>query len=137
MNYVLHAHPEPRNDYEPVLKKAKERNIGVIAMKSIAKGPYPTEERTRNTWYQPFTARDEIEEALRFTLSQPVTTAATSSDMEIARMQIEVAEYFSPMELEERRGLLIKPQTTGPSSREAEKALNEKGMSYSFHFSLV
>jgi aryl-alcohol dehydrogenase-like predicted oxidoreductase len=114
VNYVLHAHPEPRNDYEPVLKKARERNIGVIAMKSIAKGPYPTEERTRNTWYQPFTACDEIEEALRFTLSQPVTTAATSSDMEVARMQIEVAEYFSPMELKEQRRLLVKASDYRP-----------------------
>jgi aryl-alcohol dehydrogenase-like predicted oxidoreductase len=114
VNYVLHAHPEPQNDYEPVLEKARERNIGVIAMKSIAKGPYPTEERTRNTWYQPFTTRDEIEEALRFTLSQPVTTAATSSDMEIARMQIEVAENFSPMELEEQRMLLMKASDYRP-----------------------
>ena len=114
VNYVLHAHPEPQNDYEPILEKAKERNIGVIAMKSIAKGPYPTEERTRNTWYQPFTTRDEIEEALRFTLSQPVTTAATSSDIEIARMQIEVAENFSPMELMEQRGLLAKASDYKP-----------------------
>jgi len=114
VNYVLRAHPEPQNDYEPILEKAKERNIGVIAMKSIAKGPYPTEERTRNTWYQPFTTRDEIEEALRFTLSQPVTTAATSSDMEIARMQIEVAENFSPMELMEQRELLMKASDYKP-----------------------
>lgn len=114
VNYVLHAHPEPQNDYEPILEKAKERNIGVIAMKSIAKGPYPTEERTRNTWYQPFTAHTEIEEALRFTLSQPVTTAATSSDMEIARMQIEVAENFSPMELMEQQELLMKASDYKP-----------------------
>jgi aryl-alcohol dehydrogenase-like predicted oxidoreductase len=108
VNYVLHAHPEPRNDYEPVLEKCSERSIGVIAMKSIAKGPYPTEEKTRNTWYQPFTARDEIGEALRFTLSQPVTTAATSSDMEIARMQIELGENFNPMEQGEQMALLAK-----------------------------
>ena len=114
MNYVLHAHPEPQNNYEPVLEKAKERNIGVIAMKSIAKGPYPTEERTRNTWYQPFTARDEMEEALRFTLSQPVTTAATSSDMEIARMQIEIAENYTPMKLEEQWELMKKASDYRP-----------------------
>jgi aryl-alcohol dehydrogenase-like predicted oxidoreductase len=114
VNYVLHAHPEPQNDYEPVLEKARERNIGVIAMKSIAKGPYPTEERTRNTWYQPFTTRDEIGEALRFTLSQPVTTAATSSDMEIARMQIEIAENFNPMGLDEQRKLLMKASDYRP-----------------------
>lgn len=108
VNYVLHAHPEPRNDYVPVLEKARERNIGVIAMKSVAKGPYPTEEKTRDTWYQPFTTRVEIEEALRFTLSQNVTTAATSSDIEIARMMIDSAENFSPMDDEEQDALIRK-----------------------------
>ncbi len=114
VNYVLHAHPEPQNDYEPVLEKCSEKNIGVIAMKSPAKGPYPTEEKTRNTWYQPFTARDEIGEALRFTLSQPVTTAATSSDMEIARMQIELGENFTPMEQGEQMALLEKASGYSP-----------------------
>ncbi len=53
VNYVLHAHPEPKNDYEPVLSLAKKKNLGVIAMKSVAKGPWPTDERPYNTWYQP------------------------------------------------------------------------------------
>jgi aryl-alcohol dehydrogenase-like predicted oxidoreductase len=106
VNYVLHAHPEPRNDYVPVLEKARELNIGVIAMKSVAKGPYPTEERTRDTWYEPFTTPEEVEEALRFTLSQHVTTAATSSDLEIARMMIDSAEDFAPMDDEEQESLI-------------------------------
>jgi aryl-alcohol dehydrogenase-like predicted oxidoreductase len=114
VNYVLHAHPDPQNDYEPVLNMAKEKNIGVIAMKSIAKGPYPTEKRTRNTWYQPFIIPEELEEALRFTLSQPVTTAASSSDIEIARMQIEKAEDFEPMTLEEQEKLLTKASEYKP-----------------------
>jgi aryl-alcohol dehydrogenase-like predicted oxidoreductase len=114
VNYVLHAHPEPKNDYEPVLQKAKERNIGVIAMKSIAKCPYPTEERTSNTWYQSFTSQEEVEEALRFTLSQPVTTAASSSDIEIARKQIEIAGDFIPMTLEEQKKLLMKASDYKP-----------------------
>jgi len=108
VNYVLHAHPEPRNDYVPVLEKAVELDMGVIAMKSVAKGPYPTEEKTCNTWYQPFTTPSGIEEALRFTLSQDVTTAATSSDMEIARMMIDSAENFSPMDYEEQEALIRK-----------------------------
>jgi aryl-alcohol dehydrogenase-like predicted oxidoreductase len=106
VNYVLHAHQEPRNDYEPVLEEAKQRGIGVIAMKSVAKGPYPTKERTRDTWYEPFTTREGIEEALRFTLSQDLTTAATSSDMEIAKTMIEVAEDYSPMDEEEQETLI-------------------------------
>lgn len=114
VNYVLHAHPEPQNDYEPVLRMAEEKNIGVIAMKSIAKGPYLTEERKWNTWYQPFTTPEEIEEALRFTLSQPVTTAASSSDIEIARMQIEKAQDFTPMTLEKQKKLLTKASDYKP-----------------------
>ena len=106
LNYVLRAHPEPRNDYTPVLKIAKKWNIGVIAMKAVAKGPYPTEEKTRSTWYQPFIAREELEEAVRFTLSQDVTTITTSSDIELARMTIEAADNFSPMSEDEQEALV-------------------------------
>ena len=77
-------------------------------MKSVAKGPYPTEERTRDTWYEPFTTRAGIEKALWFTLSQGVTTAATSSDMEIARTTIDLAEDFNPMDEEEQEALIRK-----------------------------
>ncbi|UCD44762.1 MAG: aldo/keto reductase [Candidatus Bathyarchaeota archaeon] len=114
VNYVLSAHSEPRNDYVPVLEKTKELNIGVIAMKSVAKGPYPTEERSRDTWYEPFTNPEEVEEALRFTLSQPVTTATTSSDLEIARMMIHSAEDFEPMGEEEQESLIRRAASYRP-----------------------
>jgi len=113
VNYVLRAHPEPRNDYEPVLALAKKRNLGVIAMKSVAKGPWPTEERTHDCWYQPFDTQREVDEALRFTLSQGVTTAASSSDIRIARMMIDAAERFTPMK-EEQQELLLKASTYRP-----------------------
>lgn len=114
VNYVLHAHPEPKNDYEPVLTLAKKRKIGVIAMKSVAKEPWPTDERTYNCWYQPFDTQREVDEALRFTLSQHVTTAASSSDIRIAEMMIDAAERFTPMGNEEQQELLLKAFTYKP-----------------------
>jgi len=107
VNYTLGAHPEPRNDFRPVLSAAEEREIGVIAMKAVAKGPYPGG-RTRNCWYQPFTEKNEIKEALRYTLSQPLTTAATSSDMEIAKMTLDAAENFEPMDKGEQEALIAR-----------------------------
>ena len=107
VNYTLGAHPEPRNDFRPVLSAAEEREIGVIAMKAVAKGPYPGG-RTRNCWYQPFTEKNEIKEALRYTLSQPLTTAATSSDMEIAKMTLDAAENFEPMDKGEQKALIAR-----------------------------
>jgi len=106
VNYVLHAHLEPQNDYEPVLSIAKDRNLGVIAMKSAAKGPWLTEEKPYRTWYQPFHTQKEIDEALWFTLSQNVTTAASASDIRIAKMMLDAAERYTPMKKEEQQQLL-------------------------------
>jgi aryl-alcohol dehydrogenase-like predicted oxidoreductase len=113
VNYVLGAHPEPRNDFRPVLSAAEERGIGVIAMKAVAKGPY-VGERTRDCWYQPFTEKNKIKEAIRFTLSQPLTTAATSSDMEIAKMTIDAAESFEPMDRGEQEALIARAEDWKP-----------------------
>jgi aryl-alcohol dehydrogenase-like predicted oxidoreductase len=108
VNYVLEAHPEPKNDYRPVLEIAKERDIGIIAMKSGAKGPWPSQEKTRNTWYQPFETRKEIEESVVYTLSQTVTTVASSSDIGVAKMMIEAAENFAPMDASNQKRLIEK-----------------------------
>jgi predicted aldo/keto reductase-like oxidoreductase len=113
VNYVLYAHSVPTNDYRPVLEKAKERGIGVIAMKAVAKGPY-LGERTRDCWYQPFISKSEIEEAIRFTLSQNITTATNSSDLEIAKMTIDSAKDFTPLTDDEKRELLKKAEEYKP-----------------------
>jgi len=115
VNYVLCAHPEPKNDYRPVLDLAKKRNLGVIAMKSAAKRPWPTDERTYNCWYQPFNTQREIDEALWFTLSQyDVTTAASSSDIQVAKMMIDAAERYTPMKEKEQQELLLKAAAYRP-----------------------
>jgi aryl-alcohol dehydrogenase-like predicted oxidoreductase len=114
VNYVLHAHPETKNDYEPVLSMAKKRNLGVIAMKSMAKGPWPTDKKTAKTWYEPFATPNHVNEALRFTLSQYVTTVASCSDIGIAKMMIDAAENFTPMKKEEQQELVLKASTYRP-----------------------
>jgi len=114
VNYVLKAHPQPENDYEPVLALAKERGIGVIAMKAIAKGPWPNENKPYKTWYQPFDTQGEIDEALWFTLSQDVTTATASSDIRIATMMINAAERFTPMSKEKQMELVSKASSFKP-----------------------
>jgi aryl-alcohol dehydrogenase-like predicted oxidoreductase len=105
VNYVLHTHPQPHNDYTPVLALAKQRNLGVIAMKTVAKGPWPPGARTYRCWYQPFDTPHEVEDAVRFTLSQAVTTAATCSDLHIAELMLDAAEQFSPMDSAEQAAL--------------------------------
>jgi aryl-alcohol dehydrogenase-like predicted oxidoreductase len=105
VNYGLHAHPQPSNDYAPVLALARQRNLGVIAMKTVAKGPWPSDDHTYRCWYQPFDTSREVRDAVRFTLSQAVTTAATCSDLRIAQLMLDAAEEFTPMSAEEQTRL--------------------------------
>jgi len=114
VNCVLKVHSQPENDYEPVLALAKEKGIGVIAMKAIAKGPWPNDKRPYKTWYQPFDTQKEIDEALWFALSQDVTTATSSSDIGLATMMIDAAERFTPMSKEEQMELVSKVSSFKP-----------------------
>jgi aryl-alcohol dehydrogenase-like predicted oxidoreductase len=117
VNYILHAHTEPKNDYEPILTIAKKKNIGVIAVKSVAKEPWPKDKRhygkpetvkkKYKTPYQPFDTQKEVDKALWFTLTQEVTTAASAADVRIAKMMIDAAERFTPMMEEEIQSLLV------------------------------
>jgi aryl-alcohol dehydrogenase-like predicted oxidoreductase len=115
VNCVLRAHRQPENDYEPVLALAKKRGVAVMAMKAIAKGPWPDEKkRPYNTWYQPFDAQKEIDEALWFTLSQDVITATSSSDVLLTSMMIDAAERFKPMSNEEQVALISRVSSHRP-----------------------
>jgi len=114
VNCVLRAHSQPENDYQPVLALAREKGIGVIAMKAIAKGPWPNEKRPYKTWYQPFDTQKEIDEALWFALSQDVTTATSSSDIGLATMMINAAERFTPVSKEKQTELVSKVSSSKP-----------------------
>ncbi|MCC6017384.1 MAG: aldo/keto reductase, partial [Desulfurococcaceae archaeon] len=75
--------PRPENDFKPVLKIAMDRDIGVIAIKSIAMRRYlPGEEKKYTTWYKPFDNQEDIDKAVWYTLSQePVSTYPMAGDI--------------------------------------------------------
>jgi len=48
-------------------------------------------------WYQPLTDPREVDLALRFTLSQPVTAALPPGDEALFRLALDAAPRFSPL----------------------------------------
>ena len=77
-------HPAPENDFRPVLKTARDRDIGVIAIKAIARGRWTTNSRRYQTWYEPLDEQEDIDGALWFTLSQEgVATCLMSCDVKL------------------------------------------------------
>ncbi|HEV51019.1 MAG TPA: aldo/keto reductase [Thermoprotei archaeon] len=107
VNFVIYFHMSDSSDFRKVLNLALEKDLGVIAIKSIAKTRWASENHAYNPWYEPFDDQDTIDKAFKFTLSQVgVTTYATASDHRLVPKIIDAAERFNiiaPDELEDLR----------------------------------
>src|SRR6185436_3608761 len=76
VNPMQAADPRPATDYRPLLAATLARNIGAIAIKATALGPWRTRaERTYTTWYRPADDPEDAARRLRFTLTHLVATA--------------------------------------------------------------
>jgi aryl-alcohol dehydrogenase-like predicted oxidoreductase len=106
LNFVLRAHRSERNDWEELLKLAKEKDVGVMAIKAITKGPWPTEAHAYHTWYEPFDDQEAIDRALWFTLSQDVTAAVSAADVRLIPKVVDAAERFRPLSQEQQTQLV-------------------------------
>jgi predicted aldo/keto reductase-like oxidoreductase len=87
-----------------VLELAARKKMGIIALKAMAKGPWPNNsDRTKypKLWYEPLNGNDEIRMGLRFTLSHPVTTLLTPGDADLFRTALALRAELQPLNTEE------------------------------------
>ena len=101
LNRVHAVHPTDWNDYAPLLKTARQKDVGVMAIKSVAKQAWPNRQantQNYNTWYEPFNNATEIEKSLWFTLSQDITAAVLPGELSLWPMIIDAAQRFKPLD---------------------------------------
>ena len=87
-----------------VLAKAQEKKMGILALKAMAKGPWPQgadKSKYSKCWYEPLTSQDDIRMGLRFTLSHPVTAAVPPGEAELWKMALSVSDKLQPLTREE------------------------------------
>jgi aryl-alcohol dehydrogenase-like predicted oxidoreductase len=106
LNRIEAAHPTKFNEYKPLLKLTRQQDMGVMAMKSVAKGPWNTDMHMYKTWYEPVDTQDEIDKGVWFTLNQDITTIAMPGDLRLWPMVIDAAERFKPLSAAEQKALL-------------------------------
>jgi aryl-alcohol dehydrogenase-like predicted oxidoreductase len=93
----------PVNDYRPLLKMAKERDVGVIAIKSMLRRRWLGEKK-HGTWYEPVDDPEEVEMAFNFALSQDgVTTYSLPCDVELWPRVLEAAERYRRLSGQEQK----------------------------------
>jgi predicted aldo/keto reductase-like oxidoreductase len=105
-----------------VLAKAKEKGMGILCLKAMARGPWPegATKRYEKCWYEPLDTPEDAAMGLRFTLSHPVTAAIPPGDEKLFAMALKVASSFQPLapaeaEAIKKRGLAAAPLFRYPS----------------------
>lgn len=98
-----------------VLARAKEKEMGILALKAMAWRPWEEGEVRSNdkTWYKPLN-KEEAEKGLRFTLSHPVTAAIPPGHEDLFTLALDLAENFSPMDEKEISAIKEKAMDTKP-----------------------
>ncbi len=100
-----------------VLERAQKKNMGILALKSMAKQPWPKGVKNKEypkCWYEPLTNIDDIKMGLGFTLSHPVTAAIPPGDPRLFRTALKVAADLKPLSGEEMKAIKEKAMACTP-----------------------
>ncbi len=99
-----------------VMERAKEQQMGILALKAMAFRPWEEGEERSNTktWYKPLPTKKEANQGLRFTLSHPVTAAIPPGHEDLFSMALRLASGFTPMDREEILAIKEKGMETRP-----------------------
>jgi aryl-alcohol dehydrogenase-like predicted oxidoreductase len=93
-----------------ILKRAQEKQMGILALKGMAKTTWAADQKQNHPepkcWYRPAAFPDEASLGLRWTLGHPITAAIPPGDEKYFRLAMDVAQNFKPLEPHEEQALL-------------------------------
>ena len=103
----LYADAQYRSATEELLAYTQEKDVGVMVIKSITKGPWGNDQQAYTTWYRPFDEQARIQESVNFVLSLPnVTGIPSAGDTRLLPMVITAGNNFQPMSETEREQVI-------------------------------
>jgi len=103
-----------------VLARASEKKMGILALKAMARGPWPEDaDRSKypKCWYEPLTTPADITMGLRFTLSHPITAAVPPGEGELFKIALDVRNNLKPLRKSEVRAIKEKAMAGLPLFR--------------------
>jgi aryl-alcohol dehydrogenase-like predicted oxidoreductase len=114
VNFVLYANPKYRESAEKLIALCQQKDVGMMGIKHITRGPWGEKAKTHNTWYEPFIEKEMIKKAVDFALSQGITGICTPCDVKIMPDVIMACEHFYPMSKCEQEKLIASAPSYTP-----------------------
>ncbi|WP_440009206.1 aldo/keto reductase [Halomicrococcus sp. SG-WS-1] len=112
LNPVVVGKDDEDHDYQAVLERANEENIGTLGIKAFAKGSWPpTEElperdRPYANWYEPVDTPEEIRDRFDFAASQGLTSVVSPGDPKLVAIVLDAASRYDGMDEAAQRSLV-------------------------------
>jgi len=112
LNPVVDAKDDAEYDYDAVLQRADQEDIGTLAIKAFAKGSWPDtdelpeHERPYANWYEPVDDPETIRERLNYTLSRGVTSVLTPGDPKLVKMVLDAGDRFEKLDESAQRAIV-------------------------------
>ena len=114
VNFVQFGNPRYYEAARELIATCQKKDVGMMGIKFITRGPWGNLEKTHNTWYQPFIELEMIQKAVDFALSQGITGLCTPCDVTILPAVIAACENFKPMPENEQQALLASATSYTP-----------------------
>lgn len=106
LNFVQYADPTFRQNSEELLRQCRAKDVGTMIIKSITRGPWGEQIKTHNTWYQPFTDAEYIQQAVNFVLSQDITALCTVGDTRLLPLVLRACDAYVALSESEQEALI-------------------------------
>jgi aryl-alcohol dehydrogenase-like predicted oxidoreductase len=93
-NYVMYGNERYREDFDAVLHLCEQRQVAVQTIKAIARGPWATTDKVRNTWYQPLEEQADIDRAVHWVIGRPGIFLNTAGDVHLLPKILDAASRY-------------------------------------------
>jgi aryl-alcohol dehydrogenase-like predicted oxidoreductase len=105
-NFFMAQDQRYQETFQEVLATCRQRGVAVQIIKTLARGPWATTERTHTTWYQPLEAQADIDRAIHWTMGLlPDAFINTAGDLTLLPKILDAASRYqrqpSDKEMEE------------------------------------
>src|SRR5262249_41941928 len=109
-NFFMAENERYRRAFDEVVAICRERNAAVQIIKSIARGPWATSDKTHTTWYQPLESQADIDRAVHYVIGMPGVFLNTAGDLTLLPRVLDAASRFERRPTDEAMAGLVESQ---------------------------
>ena len=108
VNLTMYSNQAYKNDMERLLSICEVKDIGVQAIKMLARGGWEEITPDCTTWYDPYREQDEINKAIWWQLSQKIHTAPSCGEPALLDKVLDAGNMFKGISREEEATIFNK-----------------------------